>query len=703
MRHTDPRKAGPGQNSAPAPSAPGGLLDALGVAAVVLDAKGRIALWSPSAEELFGYSAEEALGEYGAALMVDEKHAPLVKELFGQVLEGASWAGGFPIRVKGGGSRLVEFRNMRMLDEKKNVYALGIATDQVTLRTLETDLALSMRLISQSPIGLAVLDTELRYVLVNPALERINGMPADEHLGRRVADALPFLDVAAIESATRQVLATGTPLLDQYVVGRTPEDPAKDHAWSVSYYRLEDTGGQVLGVAISVIDVTERHRATTEMNRARQRLALIADAGMRIGTTLDLRHTARELAEVAVPHLADVAAVDILDAILSDRHNASAPADGGSSGPAVFRALAVKSAYHTVASRAPDPAGNVARYDPDRLITQVVNSGDPILVPHLDEDSLRRVARDDASAALLARAGAHSYLGVPLIARGNVIGTLSLIRARTQAPFDEDDQLLAGELAARAAISIDNARLYRNERRTALALQRSLLPRRPPRQPGMEVAYRYQPAGSTHEVGGDWFDVLPLSGDRTALVVGDVMGSGITAAATMGQLRTATRTLTALDLEPEDVLRHLDDVANGLDQAFATCVYASYDPHSRRCTISTAGHLPPVLVHPDGRAEIIDVPTGVPLGVGGIPFGTTELDLTPGSRLVLYTDGLVETRDDPIDARLQALVRMLTGPRHSLERTCDLLLHSVRDPDGHDDVALLVAEVRANWDMHSRS
>ncbi|MGP4002324.1 SpoIIE family protein phosphatase [Streptomyces sp. 8N706] len=696
MSQNDPRRAGTGHSAAPEPSAPGGLLDALGVAAVVLNAKGEIALWSPSAEQLFGYTAEEALGQPAAALMIDPQHHHLVKELFREVLEGASWAGGFPVRVKDGSSRMIEFRNMRMFDEKKNPYALGIATDRATLRTMETDLALSMRLISQSPIGLAVLDTDLRYVLVNPALERINGLPAAEHLGRNVTDALPFLDVDAIESATRQVLATGAPLLDQYAVGRTPVDPGRDHAWSVSYYRLEDTGGQVLGVAISVIDVTERHSATKEMIRARKRLALIADAGVRIGTTLDLRHTARELVEVVVPDLADLAAVDILDSILSDRQDVSGPVTGN--GPAVFRALAVKAAYRTEASRAPDPAGDVAQYAGDRLITQVVDSGEPILVPHVDDETLRRVARDDESAVLLARAGAHSYLGVPLIARGNVIGTLSLIRARTPTPFDEDDQLLAWELAARAAISIDNARLYRNERRTTLALQRSLLPQRPPRQPGLELAYRYQPAGSTHEVGGDWFDVLPLSDGNTALVVGDVMGSGITAAATMGQLRTATRTLTRLDLEPAELLRHLDDVTNGLDQAFATCVYASYDPRTAHCRISSAGHLPPVLVRPDGTAELIDVPNGVPLGVGDIPFGTTDLRLTPGSRLVFYTDGLVETRDEPIDARLTALVRMLSGPRRSLERTCDLLLHSLRDPDGHDDVALLVAEVRPMGD-----
>jgi PAS domain S-box-containing protein len=670
------------------------LLDALAVAGVVLDAQGRIVLWSPSAEQLFGYTADEALGRPAGALLVSEQYTPLALRLFGRVVEGGSWAGGFPVRVKDGSVRQVEFRGIRMLDRHRKVHVLGIAADQSALRTVETDLALSMRLIHQSPIGLAVLDTDLRYVLVNAALERIDGLPAAEHLGRSVTDALPFVDATAVEAATRRVLSTGSPLLDQFMVGRIRGDPDADHAWSVSYYRLEDTGGQVLGVAISVIDVTERHRATTEMTRARRRLALIADASVRIGATLDLAQTARELADVVVPGLADLAAVDVLDEILTGRPTEPGPAPPDHGKPAVFRALAVKSAYRTMAAGAADPTGHVARYAPDRLITQVVNSGEPILISRLDDDALHQIARDDESATLLARAGTHSYLGVPLTARGKVIGTLSLIRARSPAPFDEDDRLLASELAARAAISIDNARLYRNEQRTALALQRSLLPRRPPHRPGLEIAYRYQPAGATHEVGGDWFDVLPLAGGETALVVGDVMGSGITAAATMGQLRTATRTLTGLDLAPADVLRHLDNAIEGLDQAFATCLYARYDPQAARCRISVAGHLPPVLVRPDGTAELVEVPTGAPLGVGGVPFGTAEVDLVPGSRLVLYTDGLVETRNDPIDERLEALVRMLSGPRWSLERTCDRLLHSLRSPEGHDDVALLVAEAR---------
>ncbi|MEV0375806.1 PAS domain-containing protein, partial [Streptomyces sp. NPDC050636] len=218
------------------PSEPGGLLDVLGVAAVMLDAHGRITLWSPQAEELFGWTAQEALGRSAAHLMVAPENLDLIMNLFSQVMSsGKSWAGVFPVLRKDGSTRLVEFRNMRLLDERGDTFALGIATDQAVLRRVERDLALSVRLVAQSPIGLAVLDTDLRFVMVNPALERINDMPAEQHIGRHVADALQFLDTDTIEATMRQVLASGTPLLDQFTVGRTAADPGADHAWSVSY------------------------------------------------------------------------------------------------------------------------------------------------------------------------------------------------------------------------------------------------------------------------------------------------------------------------------------------------------------------------------------------------------------------------------------------------------------------------------------
>jgi PAS domain S-box-containing protein len=669
------------------PVRPSGLLDVLRVASVVLDTEGRIVLWSPQAEELFGYSAREALGQYAARIMVHEQHLDLVVKLFSDVMRtGRSWAGAFPVRHKDGGTRLVEFRNMRLLDDHGDVYALGLAVDQATVRRLERDVALSTRIVAQSPIGLAVLDADLRYVSVNPALEQINGIPAAEHLGRTIREVLPLVDADAIEDAARQVLDTGRPSVDRSMTGRTPADPDEDRAWSVSLYRLENALGTVLGVALSVVDITEQHRAGVEAETARRRLAVIADATTRIGTTLDLERTAGELADVAVPELADAAAVDLLEAVVQGRRHTLGPDE-----PAVIRALAVRWVDSADVLPAADPPGRVTRYAPDRLITECVRTGLPVMVPRAKDEDLARIARSPEAAELLARVGVHSYLAVPLIARGEVLGALDLIRTRNPRPFDEDDLLLARELASRAALQIDNARWYQNARGTALTLQRSLLPSHPPVTGGLEVASRYQPAGATSEVGGDWFDVIPLEDGRTALVVGDVMGSGIPAAATMGRLRTATHTLASLGLDPAVLLEHLDRITGDVDQSIATCVYAVHDPRERQCTIANAGHLPPARVRAGHAAELLDLPTGVPLGVGGVAFSTTTVALDPGDRLVFYTDGLVETRRHPLDERLDTLLALLDHPGESLEEVCDLLLRTLHEPDNADDVALLIA------------
>ncbi|MFF7236750.1 SpoIIE family protein phosphatase [Streptomyces collinus] len=679
-----------GGEPARGPVRPGGLLDVLSVASVVLDTDGRIVLWSPQAEELFGYSAREALGQYAARLMVNEHHIELVGKLFADVMRtGQSWAGGFPIQHKDGTTKLVEFRNMRLLDDRGDVYALGLAADQSTVRRLEQDVALSERMVRQSPMGLAVLDTELRFVSVNPALEAINGLPAAEHVGRRLREVVPRLAAGTLEDAARRVLETGVPLIDRPVVGRTPADPDEDHTWALSLYRLEDATGYVLGVAASLVDITEQHRASVEAEAARRRLAVIADASARIGTTLELERTACELAEVAVPALADIAAVDLLDAVVEGR-----PSTLGPSEPAVIRALAVRPAEASDAVCAADPPGHIARYAPDRLVTECVRTGEAVWVPQVKDEDLPRIARSAEAADALGRAGLHSYLAVPLIARGEVLGALDLKRTRTPEPFGEDDLLLARELASRAAVQIDNARWYQNARNTALTLQRSLLPSHPPVTTGLEVASRYQPAGATSEVGGDWFDVIPLDGGRTALVVGDVMGSGISAAATMGRLRTATTTLAPLGLDPALLLEHLDKTTSALDHSIATCVYAVHDPHLRQCRIANAGHLPPVRVRPGRPPELLDLPTGVPLGVGGVQFSTVTVDFEPGDELVFYTDGLVETRRHSLDERLDFLLSLLDGPPRPLEEACDLLLRTLHHPDNHDDVALLIARAQ---------
>ncbi|MFF6947635.1 SpoIIE family protein phosphatase [Streptomyces iakyrus] len=668
-------------------AAPGGLLDLLKVAAVVLDAGGHIALWSPEIEQLLGWTAAEALRQRADTLLVSPENRPRGRELFAQVSTGARWAGVFPLRHRDGTERAVEFRTMRLLDPEGQPHLLGLATDATTVRQVERDLALSHSLVNQTPLGIAVFDNDLRWVGVNPALERINGVPEEAVLGRRVGDVLPDLDVAAIEARMRHVLETGRPLLDQQTVGRTAAD-LQDRAYSESYHRIEDTDGRVLGLAMAVLDVTERQQAAAEVAQARQHLSVIADAGVKIGTTLDLQQTARELAGVVVPHLADLAAVDVLESVVAS--GTITPVSGGA--PAEFRALAVAAGYPTDAIHAADPVGELATYGSSRVITQCVRSARPVLVERVDGKMLRRLARDSRAAQALHEAGAHSYLALPLVARGKVLGTLSLYRTVNERPFDDRDQVLASELAARAAICIDNARLYGRERGTALTLQRSLLPSTPAQREGLDIAARYRPALS--EVGGDWYDVLPLGPGRTGLVVGDVMGKGVQAAAIMGQLSTATRALARLDLPPAELLRHLDDIAGSLGDAIATCVYAVCDLERGTCELSSAGHLPPVLAGADGSAKLLDIPGGVPLGVGGVEFGTVEVDLAPGSLLALYTDGLVENRAESIDTGLDTLTRLLRNAGPSLQRASDTLLGAL-SPEPDDDVALLLVRTRA--------
>ncbi|MFD5074045.1 SpoIIE family protein phosphatase [Streptomyces sp. NPDC058371] len=669
-----------------ATAAPGGLLDLLQVAAVVLDGDGLVVLWSPEAEQLLGYVADEALNRRADSLLVSPEKRHKSRQLFEQVRSGAGWAGVFPLLHKDGTEVPVEFRTMRLHDSQGQIHLLGLAADASTVRGVERDLALSHSLVHQTPVGIGVFDTDLKWVSVNPALERINGLTEAEILGRRVRDVLPNLDFEAIESRLRHVLVTGRPLLDQQTIGRTAAD-TQDRAYSESYHRIEDAEGRVLGLAMAVIDVTERQQAATEVSQARERLSMIADAGARIGTTLDLQQTARELADVAVPHLADLAAVDVLETVVS--HGATAAVTGDAH--AEFRALAVAAGYLTDAIHAADPVGELATYSSSRIITQCVREARPVLVEHVNPAMMRRIARDSHAAQALHTAGVHSYLAVPLIARGEVLGTLSLYRTVNARPFDEQDRILASELAARAAICVDNARLYGRERTAALTLQRSLLPAAPAEHAGLEIAARYLPALS--EVGGDWYDVLPLGPGRTGLIVGDVMGKGVQAAAVMGQLSTATRALARLDLPPAELLRHLDDITGSLGDTIATCVYAVCDLGRGTCELSSAGHLPPVMIRPDNSAELLDVPGGVPLGVGGVDFGTMELEMAPGSLLALYTDGLVENRSDPIDTGLATLTRLLQGTQRPLEATSDMLLAALR-PEPDDDVALLLVRRR---------
>ncbi|WP_143678373.1 ATP-binding SpoIIE family protein phosphatase, partial [Streptomyces rhizosphaericus] len=437
---------------------------------------------------------------------------------------------------------------------------------------------------------------------------------------------------------------------------------------------------------------------------ARRRMELLSEASARIGTTLDVHRTARELAETAVPQLADFVTIDLPDAVLRGEEPLD-PRNGLRR--AVVHGIHDDCPFYPVAKR--------IDYRPTTPQLRCVNTGMAILEPDLEAAAGWLAQDPEHTGRLLAHV--RSLIAVPLIARGVVLGIASFYRSLDPAPFGDDDRSLAQELASRAALSMDNARRYTREHNMVLALQRSLLPHGVPDQNAAEVAHRYLPAES--RVGGDWYDVIALPGTRFGLVVGDVAGHGLHSAATMGRLRTAARSFAELDFPPDEVLTHLDNLvvrldreehgegaADGFGIIGATCLYAIYDPTSQRCTMARAGHPPPALVSPDGSVSFPDLPAGPPLGLGGFPFETAEIEAPENSQLVLYTDGLIEDRHRDIDVALDQLRDALGHPERTPEDTCQAVLDAVAPAHPGDDIALLVARTHAlaphriaTWDL----
>ncbi|MFI1706498.1 SpoIIE family protein phosphatase [Streptomyces griseoruber] len=426
---------------------------------------------------------------------------------------------------------------------------------------------------------------------------------------------------------------------------------------------------------------------------ARRRLELLSEASARIGTTLDVRRTAGELAETAVPRLADYVTVDLPDAVLRGEESADPVGD--------LR----RTVIHGLRDDLPfTPVGKRTDFGPTAPQRRALTGGQAVLEPDLASAAGWLAQDPEHTGTLLTHV--HSLVAVPLVARGVVLGVVSFYRAQEPAPFGDDDRSLAQELATRAALSIDNARRYTHERAMVLALQRRLLPHGLPDQETVEVAHRYLPAEA--DVGGDWYDVIPLSGARIGLLVGDVVGHGMLSAATMGRLRTAARSFAELDFPPDEVLVHLDNLVGRLDREDpegegegvgiigATCLYIVYDPTSQRCVMARAGHPPPALVRPDGSVTYPDLPAGPPLGLGGLPFDAVEIDLPEDSQLVLYTDGLIEDRHRDVDLVLDQLRGALAHhPERTPEDTCQAILDAVAPAHPCDDIALLVARTHA--------
>ncbi|MGW7267408.1 SpoIIE family protein phosphatase [Streptomyces sp. NPDC054842] len=523
--------------------------------------------------------------------------------------------------------------------------------------------------------GVIIAGGEGRLLLANDEAQRLLGLPEDAE-GRHVLEL-------GLDPGTAELLASGRVATDEvHLVG--------DRLLAINQ-RPTDLRGGPPGSVATLRDSTELRALSGRADVARERLKLLYDAGLGIGSSLDVVRTCEELAELAVPRFADFTTVDLADAVLD-----------GEEPEAVTELRRTASAG--IRKDAPlYPVGERIVFVDSSPQARSLRTGQALVEPDLKE-APGWLAQDQERSAQVVAYGIHSLITVPVRVGPLVMGVVNFWRSEKPEPFDLEELTLAEELVARAAVSVDNARRFTREHTMAVTLQRSLLPRSLPEQSALDIAYRYLPAQAG--VGGDWFDVLPLSGARVALVVGDVVGHGLHAAATMGRLRTAVHNFSALDLPPDELLSLLDELVGRIDQdeaaeesnaaiTGATCLYAIYDPVSRRCSVARAGHPPPAVVAPDGRVEFAEVPAGPPLGLGGLPFETAELELAEGSRLVLYTDGLVEDRERDIDAGLELLSTALSEADPSPENTCRAVLDALLPPRPSDDIALIVAGTRA--------
>ncbi|MFF2224027.1 SpoIIE family protein phosphatase [Streptomyces globisporus] len=730
-----------------------GPLDITRAATVVLDADSTVIGWSPAAAELLGYEPAEALGRPLSAFLSVHPvggTAPAAAAEASGVSEasdvsGAAAPGIGPPSLVGNEIHVAHARDGRELLVATATCPLPggaagrgpgapdrilVAAEMGELRHWESRLALLQGLATQSPVGLAIYDTDLRLTWCNTAYEREIGQPLAAFRGMR-ADELygggSFVTPGypqTLDGVMHQVLDTGEPVLDLSFKAQQPSDPGREHLWSCAYYRLEDAHGHVFGVCEDAFDVTDRYRV-------QERLALLVEAGRRIGTVLDVVTTAEEIAEVAVPDFAATVRVDVTRAAMTGETAAV-----GSAADMSLLRVADRSEPGTATPDPglPDPEGP----ESPRGVSGAANSTgeDRHPYPPVTYPPGSPQHRSLSSGGLVLGEGT---LVVPLRAGGGILGLVTFDRGvgpdaagRPPAPdrattFDNGEVALADELAARAAVCIDNARRYTRERTASLALQRQLLPHHLPPQSAVRTAYRYLPADDVTGVGGDWFDVIPLSGTRVGLVVGDVVGHGLQAAATMGRLRTSVRAFAQLDMAPDELLTRLDDLVGqpaeeppdaygGAVETYdvttgATCLYAVYDPVSRRCVMARAGHLPPAIVDPGGRVSFPDLPAGPPLGLGGLPFESMEFELPVGSLLALFTDGLVEARDHDIGHGLDTLGRVLGDRSASLEELCDRAVSElVPGGTSADDTALLLVRTReldaervAHWELSAEA
>ncbi|MEU3463370.1 SpoIIE family protein phosphatase [Streptomyces sp. NPDC006733] len=720
--------------SAAAPLAVSGVAALLRLAVICVDPDGRVSYWNRGAEELFGHRWEGVFGHRASGLLTASgaPHQDTLDLL--DDLTHPAWAGSLPTTDRDGTVRDVLWWTYRIM-EPAGRSLLAIAANAKPLRSGALRIAIGDRLLPYAA------ETPAREgITISAQLAPVPDLAHARQLTTRLGIVLPRVSAGRLERIMGQVVPLGYPVLRvdgstelpvlprEYEADGGTLRPARtnrrellpgprsgsasvDTRGAVNVAGINTAGLNAASINAAGINTVGVNTASVRAGGVRigadgltavpsvpvfatpapghvldEQLALLRETGTKVGSTLDLDTTARELCAVTVPRFADFAAILIVDQLFSENEP---PKDDRPADSVLLRRVAVALHGPPGVWDSAVPEGELITLAADDITPRL---GEAMLVPVIEPALADDLAMDLGVPALGPLLPGRSLVVVPLTARGTVLGRMCFLRQPNRRPFDAKDAATAGEIVTRGAVHLDNARLHRFESRAAATLQRSMMPTRPPKIPGVRIAHHYMPGDRQAQVGGDWFDAIQLPGGRVALIVGDVMGHGLISAAVMGQFRTSVITMAALDLPPAQLLRHLDNLAHRLGpEHLATCVYAVYDPIHRNLTLANAGHIPPVLARHDGVSELLQIPKGAPIGVGGVPFETVEIPVPDGSWLVLCTDGLVEVRGEGIDAGLAALCANVIEPQQTPEDVCAQILSRLHSEDRRDDVALLVA------------
>ncbi|MEY9485077.1 serine phosphatase RsbU (regulator of sigma subunit)/anti-sigma regulatory factor (Ser/Thr protein kinase) [Streptomyces calvus] len=657
------------------------------LAVVVVDREGLVSHWSRGARRLFALPKEEALGRPAVDLLPVTGALPEDDEdtLYGTYpahdgrgpgLGGSS--GGQPSYPAAGRARL-DASGAGRVDVLWWAYPL-VGPGRERLLVLAAD-AEALR---QEGSG-----TSER---IAPGFAPHTDFPGSEDLARRLPEILPSTSVDDSARIVSQVLELGYPILEFSRNDRVPVTPDWGVPRRAERRQRRERAARALAAGEPVPEELRDEGEDLEYAAVREHLEFLNEVSSRIGTSLDLSRTIVEVSKAVVPRFTDVAGTYLREQVVAGE----AFDEGVPDTTTMWHRVALE---HTDEPGRWDdvvPVGEAMPFPAHTPFFQCMTTGEPVLVPRISEEMGHAIASQFDKRDIRPLITGRSMLVVPLKARHVVLGFMILLRHPERQVFDDMDRVTGAELAARAGLVLDNARMYTYQENVAETLQDSMLPHIPPRMAGCDIATRYLPGTLLGRVGGDWFDAVKLPGARTAFVVGDVMGHGLNSAAMMGQLRTAVQTMAGLDLPPAQLLRNLDDLAQRLgDTYLATCLYAVYDPIASELHLANAGHIPPVLVRAaDGRSELLDLPTGAPIGVGGVPFEAVRVPAEPGDRLVMCTDGLVEVRGEDIGVGLATLCESAAHPAASMDDACDTIIRALNTRGGRkDDVALLMARL----------